>query len=175
MANLGYTFTPGLANRFRSAANAPGQLGSNASQALQILSLHLPDVLQGHPAAPDDLLRGSGGLTPDTAVRAQTSGNSGLGTPPGGSGVSSPSLNPSPLAIATPAMASLTSAAINPSSSSTSASPFPQQSDAGPSSSGAPGRPSITLNAPQPSTGAQPPDFNGFMQALLGSLAGTGS
>lgn len=124
MGNLGYSFTPGLANRFRSAANGTGsQLPTNASQALQVLSLHLPQTLEGQAPAPDSLLRGSGGLTPDTAVRAQTSGLMSPSAPASSAPPSgSPSLDPAPLSIATPQMTSLTSAALagGPSSSPSS-------------------------------------------------------
>lgn len=144
---LGYSFTPGLANRFKTAANGPGQLGNNASQALQILSLHLPDQLQGHAPAPDDLLRGSGGLTPDTAVRAQTSG------------ISAPA---SALPIATPAMASLTSAAIDPTTAFLS-------------SMGGGGPFGGTAPDPGPSGNPPPGGHTSFQfPQLLGSGAGTG-
>src|SRR4051794_14835583 len=74
----GYSFTPDLANRFRSALNGgPTQISPQAGQALQTISLHLPSFLGSGATAPDALLRPRlGGFTPDTAVRAMTSGSS---------------------------------------------------------------------------------------------------
>lgn len=55
---LSYSFTPGLAQRFRSTANGSSALPSGASSALQVLALQLPDILSGSYVAPDSLLRG---------------------------------------------------------------------------------------------------------------------
>jgi hypothetical protein len=52
----GLSFTPGLGQRFRNSLN--GQLPNGVSEALQVLSLRLPQFLGGNPIAPDSLLRG---------------------------------------------------------------------------------------------------------------------
>jgi hypothetical protein len=52
----GLSFTPGLQQRFRNSLN--GQLPNGVSEALQVLSLRLPQFLGGNPIAPDSLLRG---------------------------------------------------------------------------------------------------------------------
>jgi hypothetical protein len=62
MANTGYSFTPESERRLRTGINgAGGQLGPQASQALKVLSLRLPNVLGGNPISPDALLRAQGG------------------------------------------------------------------------------------------------------------------
>src|SRR5215831_1068326 len=71
----GMSFTPGVGNQFRAATNSDNyRLPLNATQALQILSLHLPDVLSGAAVAPDALLRGTPGLRPDVAVQTYATG-----------------------------------------------------------------------------------------------------
>jgi hypothetical protein len=83
------------ASKFRASLNSPTGamgLGPNASDALQILSLHLPSFVGGSPIAPEALLRPRlGGFVPDTAVQAQTTGVP-AGAPPSTS--PSPSLRP---------------------------------------------------------------------------------
>jgi len=84
MADVAYQFTPGLQQQFRrSLAGQTAQLPANASEALQVLSLHLPAFLGGTPIAPDALLRPRlGGVRPDLAVQAQTTGVPAAGPSP---------------------------------------------------------------------------------------------
>lgn len=71
---FGYSFSPDLANKFKTSLNNPtgaSQLPNNVGQALQVLSLHLPSFLGGSPIAPDALLR-PGHFTPQSAVTGTT-------------------------------------------------------------------------------------------------------
>ena len=75
---FGYSFQPGLQQRFTNALNGQAaQLPPTATQALQVLSLHLPQLLQGAPIAPDALLQArhgaGGGLALSTLVATPTS------------------------------------------------------------------------------------------------------
>ena len=65
VGTLGYSFSPDTSNRLRQSFNT-GLLPNNASEALRILSLHLPAMLGGSPIAPEALLRPSlpGGRRP---------------------------------------------------------------------------------------------------------------
>lgn len=182
MADLGYTFTPGLANRFRSAVNGQApQLGANATQALQVLSLHLPDVIGGHSPAPDALLRGGTGIRPDMAVRAQTSGQPATqspltaSTPP----ASTPAANASPLSTISPTFSSAASAP--PSINSGAPNPFTSGAamDSGPTSSmQAAGSPAFKFRQDDPngggptagpSTAPNPEALTSFLQAIFGN------
>jgi hypothetical protein len=64
----GLSFQPGLQSRFRASLN--NQVSPGISEALQILSLRLPQFLGGSPIAPDALLGGRplGGPTPPPIV-----------------------------------------------------------------------------------------------------------
>lgn len=106
---LTYPFTPGLSQRIAASTNSQLPGLSNGSQALQVLSLNLPNSLQGHPAASQSLLNPN---------------------------LNSPALNPAPLSFATPQLGALTSNAVGPSSPFT---PPPTDTGAGaPSGPGAP-------------------------------------
>jgi hypothetical protein len=73
----GLSFTPGLGQRFRNSLN--GQLPNGVSEALQVLSLRLPQFLGGNPIAPDALLRPSpfrGGPPPSPSMLPSPSGPS---------------------------------------------------------------------------------------------------
>lgn len=64
---IGYEFQPGDDERLRKRIQAG--VSPNSSQALQILSLRLPNVLGGRPIAPDDLLTSRvGGAAPGSSV-----------------------------------------------------------------------------------------------------------
>ena len=68
-----YDFQPDQQKRLRNTLNrGAGQLSPGASQALQILSLRLPDVLSGRPIAPDALLRPRVGSGRPAAAVAQS-------------------------------------------------------------------------------------------------------
>jgi len=55
-STLGYSFSPDQSTRIRQSFNS-GVLPQNASDAIRVLSLHLPAMLAGNPIAPDSLLR----------------------------------------------------------------------------------------------------------------------
>ena len=131
MADYGLSFSPDLANRFRASLNNPtgaGQLSPQVGQALQVLSLHIPDFVGGSPILPDSLLRPRlGGFTPDAAVRAQTAGSSAAPLMPA-PGRAEPTPAPdSSLSVFAPSIPSA-------SRDSGSASPFSKPTDTGPSS-----------------------------------------
>lgn len=194
MAEPGYNFTPGLANRFRSALNGQAnQLGANATQALQILSLHLPDVIGGHAPAPDALLRGGAGIRPDAAVRTMTSGQSATQPPaaPRPSPLSSVGQNQPPLSITSPAPSFAAPAGASAAPEQASAAPtidtggggggapnpFPTQTPEPtptPTTPSAPGVPKVIFKGPdqevQQPTGPPPNiDFQNLMDTLFGS------
>lgn len=160
-----YSFTPGLAQRFKSSAN--GQLSPNESQALQVLSLRLPSFLSGSPIAPDALLQPRfGGVSPDTAVRAQTAGSP--APPQQYNPPSTPTLSAGPVGSAPLGV-------IGPSAGSVAAPP------AGAPTPGAPpGAPYIGFgggSSQGPTGGAgTSPSLSGLMDALFGTpVAGGGS
>lgn len=183
---FGYAFTPGLQQRFTNSLNTQAQgLPPTASQALQVLSLRLPNILGGQPIAPDALLRPRlGGATPDAAVRAQTSGAVTGPAPivPAGP-LTNPAANPiaSPLTISSApgqsadmgaalrAIASAMPGLISPTANA--AAP-----DQGPAPASAAPPPSIIFKGPQswqPTTptgpiGSSTPDFGGLMNRLFG-------
>src|SRR5437773_1072786 len=59
MGTIGFSFSPDVSNRMRQSFNN-GVLPLNASEALRILSLHLPVNLSGSPAAGSRECRASG-------------------------------------------------------------------------------------------------------------------
>ncbi|SRR5712691_3975037 len=73
--DLGQSFDPGLGSRFRKSLSSPSGAGYLPGNSLQVLRLFLPSFIGGSPLAPTDLLRPRmGGYSPDSAVRAQTTG-----------------------------------------------------------------------------------------------------
>lgn len=179
----GTSFSPGLAQNFRNTLNGqPNQLPQNTSQALQVLSLHLPSFLGGAPIAPDALLRGGGSMTPDTAVRAQTSGTpapapTAIAPPP----VSAPPPPASqPLSVATPTPAGSSAPvdtnaimrAISAFAPTAPASPImPSAPDTGPAPSTGPAPlPSFIVNQPSPSVDRSA--FGNLINSFFGPNAG---
>jgi hypothetical protein len=183
-----YQFTPDLQDSFRRSLNGQGAtLPANASQALQVLSLHLPQVLGGAPPAPDAPLRPQvGGMRPDLAVRSQVTGNP---TPPAYTApVAGPSLtsptDSAPLSVGQPSGSwSGSVAPVAPPmmrSQVSQGSPFPSQGpDQGPERSGGPGAPFISMDQGNPTsntgdgtggigTGGGIPDINSLLQSLFG-------
>lgn len=160
-----YSFTPGLAQRFKSSAN--GQLSPNASQALQILSLRLPAFLSGSPIAPDALLQPRfGGVSPDAAVRAQTSGSPSAPQPY--NPPAAPNLSGGPVASA-PYLG-----VTGPAAGSVLAPP----PDVGPAPGARPGAPTIGFGGGSttgPTGGATAPTLANLMNSLFGSPVAGGS
>jgi hypothetical protein len=73
--DLGQSFDPGLASRFRRSLSSPTGSSYLPGSALQVLSLFLPSFIGGSPIAPTDLLKPRmGGYSPDSAIRAYTTG-----------------------------------------------------------------------------------------------------
>jgi len=164
MADLyGYSFSPDLANKFRSSLNNPtgaAQLGPEVGQALRVISLHMPAFTGGAPIAPDSLLRPRlGGFSPDTAVRAQTTG-----TPPSPSSLPAPSASPS-VAAWRPSL--------GPGAAGTS--PFGTTAiDSGPSPSALPPSPTWTFNDPGAGRGTTPDPNPAPSGPIGGSPVGSG-
>lgn len=65
---IGQTFQPGTDDAYRKTLNNQSStLSPSAQQALQVLALRLPTVLNGRPMAPADLLKPNmGGVAPST-------------------------------------------------------------------------------------------------------------
>lgn len=143
IGDIGYSFTPGLQERFRSSLNGgPPQLPLNASTALQIVALHLPNFLGGSPIAPTSLLTPHfGGGTPDAAVRAFTTG-----TPPAPSSVRTGAGSMSSSSAAVPSRWTAGPVASQPGpSTATPPSAVAPPPDQGPAPGGPPGTPSISF------------------------------
>jgi hypothetical protein len=80
-STIGYSFSPDQSNRTRQGFNS-GVLPNNASEALRILSLHLPAMLAGSPIAPDALLRsGVAGAAPFSTLAPASAPVSSPGQP----------------------------------------------------------------------------------------------
>src|SRR5262245_1441107 len=92
---LGYEFQPDQEKRLRTNIN---QLSPFASQALQVLSLRLPNILGGRPISPDALLREAMG---GTAPGGGSVIDSNVGSPASGvpSSPTSPLGGSSPLSV----------------------------------------------------------------------------
>jgi hypothetical protein len=174
----GYSFSPGLQQRFRGALSGqPNQISPNTSQALQVLSLHLPSFIGGAPIAPDALLRAGGQVRPDTAVRAATTGTPAPAPPlPPAPAAAAPSPTGSPLSVSAPSVGgptpgpdirSLLSAITGAPAPAPSAVAAP--SDTGPAGgSGPAASPGFIYRNPRPDGGGS------SLSDLMGSLFGGG-